>query len=122
MQYKIKVVNVNHYHFEDMVYIGRGSPLGNPYTSKESKIAKYKVSSTAEAIEKFESYLINAIKTNDRVIVHELKVIIAFLKENKEIALGCYCKGKHYHLDDTPCHGEVIKKVLLNLLVKNNNV
>lgn len=116
MPYDIKVVNINKYKFDDVVYIGRGSPLGNPFTSKDSKLALYKVDSTEIAVSEYKKYLYKKISEKDRAITYELKIILAYLKEHKTIALGCYCKGENYKHDKTLCHGDIIKELLLKLL------
>ena len=57
----IRVVNKYYYDGDDMVYIGRPSPLSNPYHSKPSKFDPknlYKTDSVEESIEKFKKYLL----------------------------------------------------------------
>lgn len=115
----IKVVNKKFYTGDDIVYIARPSPLGNPYHSKPSIYDPknlYKTNSVEESIAKYKKYLLQKIKDNDRVITHEIKVIIAFYKENGSIALGCYCKGANG--EDHPCHGDFIKLLLEKVINK----
>ena len=109
----IKVVNENYYKGDDKVYIARPSPLGNPYHSKPSKYDPknlYKTNSVEESIEKYKNYILLKIRSNDKVVINELKLIIAFYKENGSIALSCFCKGKHD--EDNPCHGDFVKKII----------
>ncbi|MGK7635302.1 DUF4326 domain-containing protein, partial [Salmonella enterica] len=40
------------------VYIGRPSKWGNPYSHKEDTLAEFKVKNRAEALEKYEKYLL----------------------------------------------------------------
>lgn len=62
------IVNVNDSKYD--VYIGRNSEYGdpkwgNPYSHLEGTLAKYKVSSRKEAIEKYEDYIRNSELIND---------------------------------------------------------
>jgi hypothetical protein len=72
------------------VYIGRPSKWGNPFSSKDNTLAKFKVNNKKEAIEKYEEYLLD----NEE--------LFNSLYELKYKTLGCFCKpGK--------CHGDVLK-------------
>ena len=94
-----EVVNLNKEKYD--IYIGRSSNpskgfWGNPYSHKEGTIAKYKVSSRKEAIEKYESYLLNSPKMLEK------------LPELKFKKLGCWCSPKS-------CHGDILKKYVSRL-------
>lgn len=70
------------------VYIGRGSPWGNPFPINDA------IGDTREVvIEKFRNHLFNSLKLGD-VTVHDLLEL-----DGK--TLGCFCKPK-------ACHGDVI--------------
>lgn len=87
-------------------YIGRGSPLGNPFTHREldQTIAQYKCETREEAISSYESYILEKIKNKDTRICDELnRLYIAAKKGN--VNLVCYCKPKS-------CHGDTIKKII----------
>ncbi len=75
------------------VYIGRGEGCiwGNPYSHLGNTLAKFKVATRAEAIAKFEEYLLNS---------HEL---LARLPELRGKILGCHCKPLN-------CHGDVLAR------------
>lgn len=73
------------------VYIGRPSKWGNPFSHREGTLAKYKVSSRKEALERYEKYLLDSPELMDSL--HELKGKI----------LVCWCKPK-------ACHGDILKK------------
>lgn len=116
----IQVVHSNYYFGDDVVYIARPSPLGNPYHSKPSVYDPknlYKTNSVEESIEKYKKYLLLKIKSNDRLVVNELKLIIAFYKETGKLSLACFCKGKNG--EDNPCHGDFIKFIIENYIKKN---
>ena len=80
-----KVVNCNNNSYE--VYIGRGTPYGNPF-----KIGID--GNRTQCIQKYKQYVLN----NPELI----KKIITELK-NK--TLGCHCKPKD-------CHGDVIVEII----------
>jgi hypothetical protein len=75
------------------VYIGRPSKWGNNYSHKEGTLAKFKVNSRQEALEKYE----NDIRQN--------KELMNSLHELKDKVLGCWCKP-------SPCHGDILIKLL----------
>ena len=89
------LINIKHGVQYD-TYIGRPSVWGNPYSHKEGTLAKYKVASVEEAIEKYREYLLNSPHLMEQLHTLECKV------------LGCYCmpknpiKGKYY------CHGQIL--------------
>lgn len=67
----IVVVN-KHNHIESFFdyYIGRGSVLGNPFTSKplDKTKAQYQCNTKEESVEKYKEYLINKINNKDKQI------------------------------------------------------
>jgi hypothetical protein len=78
-------------------YIGRGSPLGNPYSHLPSGKAQFRVESREEAIEKYEQWLNNAYCNEasvhigiDRLVERELA--------GETTNLVCYCAP-------CACHG-----------------
>ena len=91
---------------KDDVYIGRGSPLGNPYTSMKGKttLAKYTCDTREESIAAYRDYLLAKIKSRDKSICKEIKRIYE-LHKNGNVNLVCFCKPK-------PCHGDVIIEVI----------
>lgn len=107
--YNIFVVNkANHSPTNNDFYIGRGSVLGNPYTSKklDNTKALYQCSSKEESIERYEVYLRDKIESGDIVIMNEINYMLKHLKTS-DINLVCYCKPND-------CHGDVIKSYLLS--------
>ena len=102
----MRVVNIHHRNprtkrglgtgYEDAYthYIGRPSPLGNPFTHTGSMFNGItKVATREEAIAAFEPY---ARRTP--------AVLYAILSLPESAILGCYCKPK-------PCHGDIIIKL-----------
>lgn len=87
-------------------FIGRPSPLGNPFRITKSRSRRTAISMYAE-------YITDAIMNEGHASVHheeiisELNHIFKILIDNQKINLICYC---------TPleCHGDIIKQLLLN--------
>lgn len=85
-------------------YIGRGSALGNPFTSiKDRKTkAEFVCESREESVEAFREYLTDNIAVKNPEITNALNKI--WLKAKKgDLNLVCYCKPKS-------CHGDVSKE------------
>ena len=89
------VVNLKNSEAYD-VYIGRGDKWGNPFSSKDTSLAKFKVDSREEAIKKHREW----IKTQPE--------LMASLHELKGKVLGCFCKPKK-------CHGDTIAEMVNEL-------
>jgi len=79
------------------VFIGRPSQWGNPFSHLPNTLAKYKVSSREEAVDKYREWILTQ------------PLLLANLHELRDKRLGCFCAPKL-------CHGHV----LLELLEKTN--
>lgn len=77
----------------DAVYIGRGSPYGNPYSHREGTKAKFKVRSRDEAIDMYEEHVLPHL---------DLTPLIG-----KDLV--CFCKPKR-------CHGDSILRAIDKML------
>ena len=75
------------------VYIGRPSKWGNDYSHKEGTLAKFKVNSRQESLEKYETD------------IRQNKELMDSLHELKDKTLGCWCKP-------LSCHGDILIKLL----------
>lgn len=98
------IIIVNKHHGKSGEYIGRGSPLGNPYVigkdgSREQVIAKYRV------------WLNEQIMRKNPIVLDELNRLGNKAIDEKGLALQCFCYPK-------PCHGEVIKEKLVKAMYK----
>ena len=94
---QLKIDVVNKHHGKTGEYIGRGSPLGNPFPiTKELP--------RDEAIAKYEIWLNEQIQEQNPVVLRELERIGA-MALNGSLVLQCFCSP-------LPCHGHVIKKVI----------
>lgn len=83
---------VNRYKEPYDVYIGRGSKWGNPFSHKDGTMARHKVETREEAVQKYEQW----IRTQPE--------LMASLHELDGKVLGCYCKPQ-------ACHGDVLVKL-----------
>lgn len=84
--------------------VSRPTPLGNPYASKDSNIAKYHCESSDVAVAEYKQYLIKEIKLGNKYILDEL-VRLYKLSLQGDIYLGCWC------VPFNECHAEFIKKI-----------
>lgn len=79
------------------IYIGRGSPWGNPYTHNPGRtLAKYLVETREQAINGYRRWIM------------EQPELLARLPELKGKTLGCFCAPKH-------CHGDVLVELVEQL-------
>lgn len=92
----ITVVNVNHGDF-DGVYIGRGSPLGNPFRINQRQTRD-------EVIDRYEEYIREKIASKDQEVCAELNKIFKAARAGN-VNLKCFCSPDR-------CHGDVIKKLI----------
>jgi len=86
------VINRHHYKKKPKprpwIYIGRGSPLGNPFTVKEHGL---------DALELYRSWLWRKLVERDPGVLAEMRKITA------QHHLVCSCAPR-------PCHGDVVVK------------
>jgi hypothetical protein len=82
------------------IYIGRGqgSIWGNPYSHKEGTIARFKVDTLEEALEKYKEYILSRPD------------LLARLIELKDKTLGCWCKTKKN--PNAKCHGDILIELI----------
>lgn len=111
--HKINVVNkTRHAPTDNDFYVGRGSSLGNPFTSKDlSKTkAQFRAKNKTEAIKFYREYLIKKIDERDTNICNDLNRIYLKALDN-DVNLVCYCAPND-------CHAEVIKGIIVTKLIK----
>ena len=106
----ISIVNKKtHIPTANDVYCGRGSPLGNPFDWRGSKLAQYKAKDRDDAIEKYEGWLEKQIEIKNKPVCDELNKIYKKVKVGEEINLVCFCVPLR-------CHCEVVKEVICDKL------
>ena len=91
----IRIVNKKNFKGEG-VYIGRPSPLGNPFVLGRD-------GNRDEVIRKYSDYITREIENNDKVR-KELNRILE-LSRKGDVNLICWCAPKK-------CHGDVIKFII----------
>ena len=89
------------------IYIGRGSPLGNPFTSIKDRQTKaqHVCDSREESITKYQEYINHQIEIRNPAIIAELKRIKNCILNNIHVELECFCAPR-------PCHGDIIKQIV----------
>jgi len=100
--YVINVVNVKDFkgpHY----YVGRPSPLGNPFTVKEHGRHK--------ALELYKDWLGLQYSTNNTRVKAVLNDLSKDLENAGSIVLSCWCTPKK-------CHAEIIGEALIALIKK----
>lgn len=107
--YSVEVVNLDDFKGlkNEIVYIGRGGPLGNPFSDKHSKYDVVRVNSRACAIEKYEAFIREKIKYSCPESKAIEDCVCRLIKERK-LVLGCFCKPR-------PCHGDILAKIIIEL-------
>lgn len=85
------------------IYIGRGSPFGNPFT-----VDKY---GRDGACDKFDEYMEEQLTSDSSSPLKEgLDLLVDLVKESQEpIMLVCFCAPKR-------CHGESLKRYIISQL------
>lgn len=82
---------------KDAIYIGRGSPLGNPFVMHTEDDRE-------TVCDKYEEWFNKQVQEENQKVLKELRRIY-LLAKRQDIVLGCYCSPKR-------CHGETIKNFL----------
>lgn len=86
------------------VYIGRGSPLGNPFSHKKGTKADFVVESRDAAIQHYWAWLDQRIAERDPTVMRALADVYDRAKFGN-VNLVCFCAP-------LKCHGEVIAEVV----------
>lgn len=91
-------------------YIGRPSSLGNPFEINH-------IVDRDDVIAAYEPWLKRKVANKDPVVIAELERIAGKVLDGsgKPVYLVCFCSPK-------PCHGDVIKKLILAAIAGNQGV
>lgn len=100
---QLEIRIVNKHHGERGEYIGRGSPLGNPFpiTGRNTRDV---------VIEEYQKWLDQQIKANNPVVINELNRL-GGLAMRGPLKLQCFCSPQ-------ACHGDIISDVLFMAISK----
>lgn len=98
MLYPITVVNK--YHGAKGEYIGRGSPLGNPFPLGNFV-------NRNDCVEAYKTYIVNAVVQNTEHgnMLRKEFIRLHKLAQQGPLNLVCFCAP-------LKCHGEIIKQIL----------
>lgn len=92
------MIEVVHFKKEpNCEYIGRPSPLGNPYPLKKGEIK-------GSTLPRYKEWLLTKIKKKDKEVCAEMNRLF-LIAINGDLKIGCWCSPH-------PCHGDVIKEIL----------
>lgn len=94
--YSIEIVRIKIH--KDAVYIGRPSPLGNPFPITKSQ-------SRDAVCDLYDQWFAQRVAENDPAIMQELNRLHQLGKQRGILKLGCFCSPHR-------CHGETIKEYL----------
>ena len=94
---KLAILVVNKHHGCTGEYIGRGSPLGNPWPITDSDPRD-------AVIDRYKIWLIQQIQQKNQRVINELDRL-AQLALQGPVHLQCFCAPRR-------CHGDVIKQVI----------
>lgn len=108
----VTVVNVKDYKGRG-TYIGRArdpkdAVFGNPYSHLEGTLAKYKVATREEAIERYREWIQGQWEQDEYFRL----CLTGLAKEHaagKKVVLACHCYPD-------PCHGNVLKEYIEGLV------
>ncbi len=100
----IEVVKMKEHH--DAIYIGRGSPLGNPFIIGKD-------GNRTEVCRKYKEYFYEQVGIDDSPVRLELDRLIHLVKSGENIKLGCFCAPLE-------CHGDTIKDYLMFYCLGND--
>lgn len=89
------------------IYIGRPSVLGNPYSHLEKTIAKFRVHTRDESIEKYEEYLRKEYRKKRDIYWEILRLAVNYRKY-KTMTLVCWCKP-------AACHGDFLVTAIIKV-------
>lgn len=96
---------VNKHHGTQGEYIGRGSPLGNPYKLNDNE-------PRGSTIMRYSRYLYTKVRERDEAICNELQRLAELAMEGP-LNLQCFCHPQ-------PCHGDVIKELLETTIMQHD--
>lgn len=74
------------------VYVGRGSPLGNPFVMHNESMRD-------EVCNKFETLFTKEKRVDGSPIRKELKVLLQRMLNGEKLNLQCFCKPRRCHAD-----------------------
>jgi hypothetical protein len=95
------LIRVGRRRDKDSYYIGRPSPLGNPFILTDE-------SNRDIVCDMYAEWLEEKVHSKDSKVLAELRKIKKLAERQEGVVLGCYCSPKR-------CHGDEIKKLMEKL-------
>jgi hypothetical protein len=89
------------------IYIGRGTPWGNPFRKDKLNLDK------DEAIECYKQHIYTNLKSKDTKLYNQFLELKELILKGYNVNLVCSCKPKN-------CHGDVIKTIIDRWVSKEN--
>lgn len=103
---EVQVVNkYAHKSTSDDIYIGRGTPVGNPYSHLPQTSAKHQVANRDEAVDKYREWFAERVQQDDPGVMRFLGRLCEHVQRTGRVNLVCFCAPRR-------CHGDVIKAYL----------
>jgi Domain of unknown function (DUF4326) len=87
-------------------FVGRPSPLGNPYSHLPNSKAQFFVKNRDEAVKRYEHWLNERLK-EDGPEKQELERLVKKYQDEGSLYLICYCAPNN-------CHGYILSKLIRN--------
>ena len=95
----------------ECAYVGRGTPLGNPFGV--NIYAQILVDSRREALDKYRGWILESIRTRNAAVCGELNRLYKIARDG-DLTLVCSCKP-------LGCHADIIKEILEEKLNDRNS-
>lgn len=95
------MIIVGRKHHPKAQYIGRGSPLGNPFVMKSEK-------DRDRVCNLYSTLFHDRVRSGDPAFCNELRRLLAMARAG-DLTLGCFCAPRR-------CHGDTIKEFLDSVL------
>lgn len=94
----VVIVVRNKRHGAKGEYVGRPSPLGNPFPLERE-------ADRDTVIDKYEAWLRQRVTSGDKKVVDELRRLRRLAEEREELVLTCWCAPRR-------CHADVVKRLI----------
>jgi hypothetical protein len=104
----VTILNKRHYPEglpNNAVYVGRPTPLGNPWSALRKGTPDELAASRKSVIDQYRTWLDLQWKSKNPRVVGELRRLANILETTGELDLACWCSPK-------PCHADVIAKAV----------
>lgn len=96
---------VNQRHTRAGEYIGRPSPLGNPFTHLPGTTAQTRVATRAAAVARYHAWLLEQVRARNSHVTAEIDRLARLAVTSGDLVLRCWCAPQ-------ACHGDVLKVYL----------